>query len=236
MSEAERRVKCSACGRPLGRVGDPPLEQDDNGLWLICPHCGVRVQLEQRATPPGAPKAFGVMYTRPPKLSPLDTIHYEIGMLRFCYGWLVRPLVRSVRVLKVDTRYATRPTVQEVYATPEDDERVGFVYLEAFLLHYRNLVEFLSGEHDRRRNALSTKHPERWAARKLSDEEERSIRQPAKHLDDQWWQEISKNLQHCTVDRHENDVSWNVTDMMDELEQVVREFEKAFPNPRSAFR
>lgn len=228
-----RRVKCPACDRPLGRVGAPPLEQDDEGLWLTCPHCGERVQLEQRATPWGAPKVFGVMYTRPPKLSPLDTIHYEIAMLRFCYGRLVRPAMRSKRVLKVDTRYATRPAVQEVNATAGEDERAAFVYLEAFLLHYRNLVEFFSGEHDRRQNALSTKHPERWAARKLNDEEERSMRQAAKRLDDQWWQKISENLQHCTVNRHQDDVSWDVAVMMSGLEHVVRAFEKAFPNPRS---
>src|SRR5215469_6725478 len=58
-----------------------------------------------------------IIRSRPEKLNHADTILYEIYMLRFAADRLKRE------------RW--------------DDEKDAWAYLEAFLLHYRNLVEFL---------------------------------------------------------------------------------------------
>jgi hypothetical protein len=60
--------------------------------------------------------------SRPPKLDHLDTVRYEIDMLRFA---------------------AYRLAEQKL------TERDAWVYLEAFLLHYRNLIDFLGSENPR---------------------------------------------------------------------------------------
>ncbi len=44
--------------------------------------------------------------------------------------------------------------------------RMAWVCLEAFLLHYRNLIEFFGDEGD-----LKASKPEVWASRKLTSEE-----------------------------------------------------------------
>ena len=58
-----------------------------------------------------------VIRSRPAKLNHADTILYEIYMLRFSAGRLIR----------------------EHWEESQD----AWVYLETFLLHYRNLIEFL---------------------------------------------------------------------------------------------
>src|SRR5882762_1303870 len=60
-----------------------------------------------------------LVFSRPPKLDHLDTVRYEIDMLRFA---------------------AYRLAEQKL------TERDAWVYLEAFLLHYRNLIDFLGSE------------------------------------------------------------------------------------------
>ncbi len=61
------------------------------------------------------------MYARPPKQLPLDTINYEIGMVEHCFQRL-------------------KPEPREKCSSKE-----CYVYIECFLLHYRNLVRFFSG-------------------------------------------------------------------------------------------
>jgi hypothetical protein len=60
------------------------------------------------------------MYSRRPKESHRDTIAYEADMLGFC--------AQALRARK-------HPTHEDMC-----------VYLEAFLLHYRNLIRIFSGE------------------------------------------------------------------------------------------
>jgi hypothetical protein len=59
-------------------------------------------------------------YSRPVKLSDTDTVVYEIDMLRFA---------------------ATK-----LHERNWREEREAWVYLEGFLLHFRNLIEFLGKE------------------------------------------------------------------------------------------
>jgi hypothetical protein len=83
------------------------------------------------------------MYSRRPKESHRDTITYEIEMLSVCAQAITR---------------REHPAAQDLY-----------VYLEAFLLHYRNLIRFLSGEHHREgKGDLSTANATAWSGRELT--------------------------------------------------------------------
>jgi hypothetical protein len=140
-------------------------------------------------------------YARPRKKSHRATINYEIEMLRFC---------------------AER-------CSHRDCAKLGDLYLEGFLLHYRNLIEFFSGNHGQHGDAISMAKPAAWAGRELSPSEVTSIKRPAIRLDDEYFQQISKYLQHCTLDRSERDRSWRVGSMMGEIDPIITEFERAFP-------
>jgi hypothetical protein len=62
------------------------------------------------------------MFSRPQKLSHLDTIQYEIDMLNYCHEKLLK---------------------EKWQDTPDN-----YISLECFLLHYRNLVEFFGDAED----------------------------------------------------------------------------------------
>jgi len=62
------------------------------------------------------------MFSRPKKLSHLDTIQYEIDMLNYCYEKLLK----------------------ERWENTHDN----YISLECFLLHYRNLIEFFGDAED----------------------------------------------------------------------------------------
>ena len=96
---------------------------------------------------------------------------YEIEMLDFC--------------------------AQRVMRDEHADQGDQSVFLEGFLLHYRNLIRFFSGEHHRERD-LSTAHPGAWADRQLTPAEIAAIATPARGLDTKYYQLISKYLHHCT--------------------------------------
>src|ERR1700691_322997 len=71
---------------------------------------------------PEADSFMPIAYSRPPKLNDADTVLYEIYMLRF----------------------AAKRLVRERGEEPQD----AWVYLEAFLVHYRNLIEFLGKQNN----------------------------------------------------------------------------------------
>jgi hypothetical protein len=142
------------------------------------------------------------MYTRRPKESHRDTVAYEIDMLGFC----------------------ARRVMRDEHA----DQRDQSVYLEAFLLHFRNLIRFLSGE-QHRADDLSTANPTVWADRELTQAEVAAITNPAKALDTKYHQSISKYLQHCTRLRFDHDRAWDLTLMLQEITPVITAFEHAFP-------
>src|SRR5579875_2269831 len=96
----------------------------------------------------------GRSYARRPKESHLDTIVFEIEMLNFC----------KRKVVQCDTL--------------EVKER--WVYLEGFLLHYRNLIRFFSGKGPQRKGDLSTNNSMVWGNRCLSPVEGSTIKDPAK--------------------------------------------------------
>lgn len=101
------------------------------------------------------------------------------------------------------------------------DLRNGFIYLEAFLLHYRNLIEFFGGE-----AGLNSSRPDVWSPRKLNDEEIASISD--RRLCDQYRSAISAYLQHCTPVRANRDRWWNVYDMYKRIRPLVDTFQRLF--------
>ncbi len=151
-------------------------------------------------------------YSRTEKESHLDTIHYELSMLNFCGK-------------ELDGLSAAR-------------QRAHFnAFLECFLLHYRNTMEFLSGAHHRtakrtgETSDLSTFDPKPWAGRELSPEELAEIQTPAKKVDDKYFQDISRYLQHCTERRFDGGKFWNYREMFKELQPAIQAFLQRFPVP-----
>jgi hypothetical protein len=72
------------------------------------------------------------------------------------------------------------------------DYRNVWAFLESFLLHYRNLVEFFGNDGD-----LKSSEPKVWAPRKLTEAEVASISSPRIRKQYRGW--ISSYLQHCTL-------------------------------------
>ena len=143
------------------------------------------------------------MYSRRLKESHRDTVSYEIDMLRFC-----------------------AEMVEALWGTGNDRE--GYLALEGFLLHYRNLLRFFSGKHHQR-DDISTHDCRTWGGRDLLPQEQTAIKDVAIALDDTFHGMISKYLQHCTALRYELDRSWDVETMLKQLTPVIEAFERAFP-------
>ena len=147
------------------------------------------------------------MYSRRPKESHLDTVRYEIDMLDF----------------------SVQRVVQQPQARDEGDRNV---YLECFFVHFRNLLRFFSGT-NHRKNDLSTAEPEHWSPKQLTEAEIQALQRPARGLETRYFDQISAYIQHCTIERHENDIKWDVNGMYRELDVVIDEFERLFPRDQS---
>jgi hypothetical protein len=149
-------------------------------------------------------------YSRTEEESHLDTIHYELSMLNFCGGQLDK-------------------------LSPAEQRAVFNAFLECFLLHYRNAMEFLSGTHHRRAKKpgetsdLSTADPKPWAERELSPEELAEIQAPARATYERHFQDISQYLQHCTERRFAESRFWKYGKMFDELRPAIQAFLQRFP-------
>lgn len=143
-------------------------------------------------------------YTRPVKEGNAETVLYEIQVLRFA-----RDGLKGAR------------TYGEAW-----------VYLENFLLHYRNLIEFF-GKPKPKDGDLSILRPgDIWPG---NLPEQAVLRAMAKT--DLWekydsWdnkESISKYLHHCTTQRAEPRPDWPVNTMYEELRPAFEQFEKMFP-------
>jgi hypothetical protein len=120
-------------------------------------------------------------------------------------------------------------SAQRVLHGEHADQRDRYVFLEGFLLHYRNLIRFLSGEHHRDGD-LSTANFRAWANKEPIPEEVAAIMTPAKTLDTKYHKSISKYLQHCTLLRFDHDGAWDVEAMLKEIIPIITAFEQAFPH------
>jgi hypothetical protein len=143
-----------------------------------------------------------LILSRPKKLDHVDTIHYEIDMLRFAASKLALETLT---------------------------ERDAWVYLEAFLLHYRNLIEFFGKD-----NASSTDlHVTNiWQIEGLPvPTNVNQIHQNGQALwakyepsDAQGGGRISQYLQHCTIKRIDAK-DWEVSAMMNDIEPLLTQIE-----------
>jgi hypothetical protein len=141
-------------------------------------------------------------YFRPDKEDNAQTVLYEIDLLRFAKGRL------------------------EASSTKGDE----WVYLEDFLLHYRNLIEFFGkGKKHLSNGDLSIRLPERiWPGRVPDKAVLDSMTRP-----DLWEkydtrdnpEAISKYLHHCTERRIEPRPPWKVSAMYEELRPIIETFE-----------
>jgi hypothetical protein len=147
------------------------------------------------------------MYERTRKETHLDTIWYEIDMLEYCFQILTGNPPKT--------------------STPEWN-----LLIEAYLLHYRNLIQFLGGNeqrHKRHKNDLSTFAPEKWAKRQLTKEEQDALVIPGQKLDDEFSDRISVCLQHCTVERADQLIDWDIVGMQGKIESAITAFKTSFP-------
>jgi hypothetical protein len=142
-------------------------------------------------------------FSRPDKLTDRDTILYEIDMVRFAASRLLRGKWES--------------------------EKDQWACLESFLVHYRNLIEFLGKEqHLVRDTDLHVSNI--W--QRLGMPEPAQLPTIRKQGDKLWAKyervedRISRYLQHCTTVRTESK-SWEVGTMNGELEPVLADVEKA---------
>jgi len=147
-------------------------------------------------------------YFRPDKEDDAHTVLYEIDLLRFAKGRL------------------------ETSSTKGDE----WVYLEDFLLHYRNLIEFF-GKEKYGKGDLTIFQPESiWLDRVPDKASLDSMTRP-----DLWEkydtrdneEAISKYLHHCTTQRTE-EKAWDVTTMYEELRPIIENFESLLPEYKPA--
>ena len=144
-----------------------------------------------------------LVFPRPNKLDHAATVRYEIQMLRFSYHRL---------------------------AEQKLTERDAWVYLESFLLHYRNLIDFLGNDRLRPGDLHITNI---WALMNLAKptnldeiyDNGKKLRTKYEPRDDQGGGRISQYLQHCTEKRIDFK-NWEVSTMYNEIEPLLSEVDK----------
>jgi len=144
-----------------------------------------------------------LILSRPKKLSHTGTIRYEIDMLRFAAQRLAEKAL----------------TGRDVWA-----------FLEVFLLHYRNLIDFLGSENPRPddlhvRNIWQLTNSTPPANLDELYVKGRALRARYEPADAQGGGRISQYLQHCTMKRTDAK-DWEVGVMVDDIEPLLCEVEK----------
>jgi hypothetical protein len=153
-------------------------------------------------------------HERSPKNQPLDTVLYEIDMLRHCAGMLPS---------KYNSRSSSEQAMKEYY-----------VYIETFLLHLRNILAFLTNQSsepaDLRINQIGT-----WLDRAVAPREYSDLIAKSKDVNRRFgtdkstcYDQISKFLQHCTTYRHERGRSWEIEKIFSDVNPILCDFEARF--------
>jgi hypothetical protein len=149
------------------------------------------------------------LHSRPDKLEDAQTILYEIDMLRFSKNRLDEGKFQS-----------------------DADE---WIYLEAFLLHFRNLIEFFRGKISG--DTLTILQPWDFWSKEIPDVTELVrpdiwTKYEERDKDDEN-DKISRYLQHCTKQRVIKK-KWNVEEMYSDLKQLIEKFESLLPEYKPA--
>lgn len=129
------------------------------------------------------------IHTRRGKEDNFDTIAYEIDMLNYCY--------EGLRI-----------------AHPEANGRN--LFLEGFLLHYRNLVRFFS--------CIRARSTDLTIKMLLPDFDTQDIVDAAILLDNNHHEDISQYLSHCTSYRANHDMMWATGKMYEELDFCIQKY------------
>jgi hypothetical protein len=146
------------------------------------------------------------MFSRPSKESHEGTIHYEAQMLRLT---------------------AERIGTHEKATAPQET----IVYLECFLLHYRNLAQFLSGKGGSSGDLKITNY-KKWTKNQLTKEQVTKVTDLAAAAYRDHCGDISTYLSHCTKERYEQEQGWDCPKMLSSIEPAIKAFENLFPPPQ----
>jgi hypothetical protein len=156
------------------------------------------------------------MHERSPKNKPIDTILYEIDMLRHCAKTLGSKKFRWEKT------------------GSESDKAEYYLCIEGFLLHLRNLFAFFTNVGNEP-NDLIINRSDQWAGRKIDPREYSHLIKRAREInkshgvgESTCYDQISKFLQHCTTYRHERAKDWDIEKVFAELDPVLSEFEQRF--------
>lgn len=148
-------------------------------------------------SPEEKPLSISQNYERPPKEAPRDVIDYEIEMMEHC----------AKRVLESEVLQGTL-------------ERDQLAFLEAFLLHFRILIEFFGTPAPRFKDNLYFQKPETyWLT--PSPETLAVVKKRADALDEQWSGKLNKFLAHPTERRYTTKRSWPVERMREEMRDLT---------------
>jgi hypothetical protein len=146
---------------------------------------------------------MSITRTRVNKLSHTDTVLYEIYMLRFSCGRLIRE--------------------------KWENERDAWVYLESYLVHYRNLIEFLGKPQNRLRQG-DLHVTNLWTLEGLTTpswvSQIHSKAQPLWTKYEEQADRISRYLQHCTTQRVQLK-DWLIDEMNNEIEPLLSQVGQA---------
>lgn len=134
----------------------------------------------------------------------MDTVRYEIDMLNFSYETLKK------------NQHKWR------------DMRDFRAYVECFLLHYRNLIEFFGNEGSGVRvRGLKDLHHH------LTDAQVESMTEL--NLMQEYRGKISQRLGHMGTRRHKDDRDWNFKEMHKKILPLLSTFERLLPRPPGAW-
>jgi hypothetical protein len=157
-----------------------------------------------------------VMHERKEKNSAIETILYEIDMLRHCHRTL-----------------SSKHALAEKTGS-ESDRAEYYLCIEGFLLHLRNLLAFFTGRR-REGSDLILHDSEQWLGSELNPKAYSDLAKAAKDFDRRHGKRdrllhdlISKYLQHCTTFRHLTPQAWDITALAQQMDDIAKEFESRF--------
>lgn len=144
-------------------------------------------------------KEIEVKLERRTKENLLDIVRYEIEMLDYAFEWLKKK--------------------------GKDSDPESSVYLESFLVHYRNLVHFF--DKGASRKELSLRKSIQWREEPLERTVLEAVQKKAEGLYGRYSKDISSYMAHCSPQRSKIPYRWAVSEMYRAMVQVIEEFEKA---------
>lgn len=158
------------------------------------------------------------MHHRSEKNSHLDTILYEIDMLRHC--------AQSITQKRAEEQISDSARAEYYLA------------IEGFLLHLRNLLAFFT-KGKTKPTDLVVNEPAVWAGKDIEQTEYSGLIKLVEEFNLNYsvtvdetlsscYLEISKFLQHCTTLRYERAKQWPIEQMYTDIEPVLAEFEGRF--------